>query len=273
MEGGDLSEWDTTVIDGGDLSAHADAARAGDYGMRAVINDTTAIYARDDDPVDLSRIRYGFYFNASSLTMDTSDYFNLAGGGSVAPGGADHRIALTYDGSNYKIRAECDDDGGAMNVETTWVTISTATWYWIEADFKISSGSNDGHVKLWVTSDPVTESPDVEETGLDNDTCDLDKLGLGAGNIAATTTGTLYFDYAVINDTGDAIGQPTTAQERASVATLATVWNAPSVIPDGTIALADRQHIAWSYAGIAAQSVSAATIPVIMHHRQQQGQS
>ena len=45
-----------------------------------------------------------------------------------------------------------------------------------------------------------------------------------------------------------------TAQKRASVATVASVWNGPSVIPDGTIAASDRLHIGFSYSGIAAQA-------------------
>jgi hypothetical protein len=41
-----------------------------------------------------------------------------------------------------------------------------------------------------------------------------------------------------------------TAQERAAIATIATVWNPPSVIADGTIGMTDRQHAGWGYPGI-----------------------
>lgn len=43
-----------------------------------------------------------------------------------------------------------------------------------------------------------------------------------------------------------------TAQKRKSVATVASYWNAPSVIADGSFNQADRQHIGWSYSGILA---------------------
>lgn len=41
-----------------------------------------------------------------------------------------------------------------------------------------------------------------------------------------------------------------TEQKRKSVATVGTVWNPPTVVVDGSIDGADRQHIGWGYAGI-----------------------
>lgn len=40
--------------------------------------------------------------------------------------------------------------------------------------------------------------------------------------------------------------------KRKSAATVAAVWNAPSVVPNSTIDNPDRQHIGWSYSGIVA---------------------
>lgn len=52
-----------------------------------------------------------------------------------------------------------------------------------------------------------------------------------------------------------------TAQKRASVATIATVWNGPSIIPSGAFPQAARQHVGWSYTGIlAAAAVAVARI-------------
>jgi hypothetical protein len=240
MEAGDLSEWDTTVVDGGDLSAHANAACVGSYGLQAVIDDTTAIYAQEDQ-LSLTRLRYGFYFQAASLTMSNGDTFTLAGSS-----GADHKIELAYDGSNYKLRAVTSDD--TSTTATDWVTISQATWYWIEADFLISSapGADDGFVKLWVTANPTSESPDAQQTGVDNDTIDYDNIPFGARSLDAGTSGTLYFDYVVMNDTGTAIG-------------------APSLAGFSGLDVATYIFLAAVAAGT--------TIPVIMHHRQQQRQS
>jgi hypothetical protein len=45
-----------------------------------------------------------------------------------------------------------------------------------------------------------------------------------------------------------------TERKRKSAATVSAVWNGPSVVPDGTIDGPDRQHIGWSYSGIAASA-------------------
>ena len=49
-----------------------------------------------------------------------------------------------------------------------------------------------------------------------------------------------------------------TEQRRKSAATVFSVFNGPSVVPSGTIAAADRLHIGWSYAGIAAATPAVA---------------
>jgi hypothetical protein len=43
-------------------------------------------------------------------------------------------------------------------------------------------------------------------------------------------------------------------QKRKSAATVGPPTNAPSVVPDSSISGADRQQIAWSYSGIAAEN-------------------
>lgn len=50
-------------------------------------------------------------------------------------------------------------------------------------------------------------------------------------------------------------------RKRKSAATVAAVFLAVSVVPSGTIEQADRQHIAWSYSGIAAAGPIVPTIP------------
>lgn len=45
--------------------------------------------------------------------------------------------------------------------------------------------------------------------------------------------------------------------KRKSIAAIASPWNGPSVVSDGTIDGPDRQTIAWSYAGIPAGTPAA----------------
>ena len=70
---GNLSEYDATVTDGGDLSAAVGAAMAGsDYGLQAVIDDTTKVYGRMDFSLSSSAFRYRFYFDPNGLSTFTA---------------------------------------------------------------------------------------------------------------------------------------------------------------------------------------------------------
>lgn len=44
-----------------------------------------------------------------------------------------------------------------------------------------------------------------------------------------------------------------TRRKRASVVNVARPWTPPAIVPDGSFTQADRQHIGWSYAGLAAE--------------------
>ena len=54
-----------------------------------------------------------------------------------------------------------------------------------------------------------------------------------------------------------------TRSKRASSVGILLVWFLAPPLPDGTISQGDRQHIAWSYSGIAATVVSAPTGEII----------
>ena len=47
------------------------------------------------------------------------------------------------------------------------------------------------------------------------------------------------------------------SSKRASSVQVLAPWILSPVLPDGTITLADRQHVAWSYSGIAATTPEA----------------
>jgi len=268
LETGDLSQFGTTVTDGGDLSAHADAAYAGSYGLKCVIDDTNSIYGRIDTIINASQVRAGFWFNPNSVTMNDLVAVSI----STGDGNTDFRVGLRRNGSNYELFVGVDNDSATWAYDyATLRAYGTSGWHWVEYHVSRSTGAgnNDGFAKLWI--DVIDGTPDAELSSVDDDTLDHDRPQFGAPVVQTSVSGTIYIDEISGNDTGDAIGPPMTAQERASIATIASVWNGPSVIPDSTIALADKQHIAWSYAGIAAQSVEGTIIPVIIHHLRQQG--
>lgn len=51
-----------------------------------------------------------------------------------------------------------------------------------------------------------------------------------------------------------------TRSKRASSVQIVATFNLAPPLPDGTIAQADRQHIAWTYSGISAGTVVASTL-------------
>lgn len=200
LEEGDLTDFDSTVTDGGDLSAHADAANEGSYGLKAVIDDTNAIYGKKEFD-NKSRLRAGFYFDPNGLAMDPGDTFRILVDGTSS----DYYLMLS-EASPYELTlsVRLDDDSWST---TAAVAVSDAS-HWIEIDCYISSGANDGFCKLWVDSD-VTGAPDAQNTGLNNDTKDFDDLRVGAVvGLDVSTFGTIYFDYICANDDGASIGPP-----------------------------------------------------------------
>ncbi len=199
FETGDLSEFDTTVTDSGDLSADAAAAKNGSYGMQAVLDDATAIYGQFTFD-NKSELRLGFWFDPNG--WDVEDTITIAGGGATI--GVDYRIRLKYASAQLSVLAGATNDSVSFDY-TSDVNISD-DWHWIEAHFKRSTGpgNDDGFVKLWI--DTVDASPDAELTGRDDDTQDFDYVNVGATSLTAPLSETIYFDDIRANDTGDAIG-------------------------------------------------------------------
>jgi hypothetical protein len=201
-ETGDLSQYNTTVTDSGDLSADAAAAKEGSYGLQAVLDDNATIYGKVSF-ANKSQLRIGFWFNPNGYS--TEDTMIIAGGGS-AIGDDDWRIHFEWDTVNLNVFASATNDASGWD-STNPVNISD-DWHWIEAHFSRSTGAgnDDGFVKLWV--DTVDASPDVDLTGRDDDTKDLDNVCIGAGSVASSISETLYFDYLCYNDDGTEIGPP-----------------------------------------------------------------
>jgi hypothetical protein len=223
FETGDLSEFDTTVTDSGDLSAHADAAKNGTYGMRAVLDDATTIYGQFTF-ANKSELRLGFWFNPNGF--DLVDTITIAGGG-ASIGSADYRIRLKYYATPQLVVFAGATNDAATYDYTSEVNISD-DWHWIEVHMQRSSGpgNDDGFVKLWV--DTVDETPDAELTGRDDDTQDFDFVNVGATSLTAPITETIYFDDIRANDTGTAIG-PTSGAVTAT-ANLYAVLNESQIV-------------------------------------------
>lgn len=76
-ETGNLDEYDTTVVDGGDLSVHSDAALAGtDYGLALLINDANSIWAEKNISLSTNELRWRVFLDPDSLMSGTDDKFD-----------------------------------------------------------------------------------------------------------------------------------------------------------------------------------------------------
>ncbi len=204
FESGDLSAWDNSVIDGGDLSAETEAALHGNYGLNCLIDDNTGIVVHDDG-LSETRYRFRFYIDPNNLTMAEDNYIEIC----VTADGAWEIpvfiMYLSYSGGAYKISV-LDATDGEWNKGSASYIITDAP-HCIELDWTASSGvgQNNGEFSLWI--DGV-----LKETvaGIDSDTeiVELIQLGVITGNsLGVGTHGTFFFDDFASNDDGSLIGQ------------------------------------------------------------------
>ena len=189
FESGNFSAWSSSVTDNGDLSVSAAAALVGNNGLLAVLNDNNSIYLSDDNPNAERRYRARFYFDPNSITMadgDTHTIFN----GYMDISTLVFRVEFRRFSSNYQLRAGLVNDGTVWT-NTAWLNISDAP-HSIEADWRAatSAGANDGFLKLWIDG-----TQPAGQSGVDNDTRQIDHVRLGAvEGIDTDTRGTYYFD-------------------------------------------------------------------------------
>ncbi|HWQ14413.1 MAG TPA: multicopper oxidase domain-containing protein [Roseiflexaceae bacterium] len=192
FESGSFSGWTAEVDTEGDLNVTVAAALVGASGMAALIDNTTAMYVRDDTPLNEPRYRARFFFDPNSITMANG---NL------------HRIMVARDTSNelvriefrrnagvYQVRASVRSDGGGY-ASTAWFTISDAP-HRIEFDWRAatSAGANNGYLSLWIDNSN-SAAPNATVGSVDNDTHRVQQARLGPlQGIDAATLGTEYYD-------------------------------------------------------------------------------
>jgi hypothetical protein len=199
-----LSEYDSTVTDGGDLSTTVAGLGSSPAKMKVVIDDTTAIYGiKDLGGGAGGKLRIRYHIDPNTLTFATAQSFYVLewktdGGGTL---GASY---LGHDGSNYYIRTFIMDDTSTP----TYLTNQTITdeehyieTYWQRAS---SDVAGDATVQLWIDGVSKDTSAGVDLYDI-WDTLDVVYFGATA-TIDADTSGTFYLDELVANDDGAEIG-------------------------------------------------------------------
>jgi len=190
FESGDLSGWSSTVTDGGDLSVSASAAYQSNYGLRALINDTSNLIAVDASPVSEPHYRTRFYFNPNLLTMSSGNAHFIFDGMDIAVNATVSRVELIRESGAYKLRAKILNDAYTY-LNTSKFTISNG-WHVIEIEWQASSapGANNGFLTLWIDGTLKQTLSNV-----DNDMHTIGEVRLGAtAGLDAGTSGSMYFD-------------------------------------------------------------------------------
>jgi hypothetical protein len=192
FESGNLTAWSSSATDGSDLAVAGFAALDGSsFGLRALVDDVTPIFVRDDTPASESRYQVRFHVDPNGFDPGEA---------------ANHlrtRIVLVQDAANARLvaivlrrregvfavmaRVRLDD---GTRADTGFFTISDSP-HEIAFDWKRSSseGADDGSFEL--TVDGASQSL---LTGLDNDVSGADYVRMGALSVKAGAAGELYFD-------------------------------------------------------------------------------
>jgi len=226
-EANNLSEYDSTVIDGGDLSASAAAALGGTgYGLSVVMDDTVSIYGVAALTA-ASIIRLRFYINPVSLSVNGFCHvLYLVQSGT--PYAVFANIQMTYtDGTTY-LKLQVRNDAGTVVFEDEEV-ISVASHY-VEVLLTAATGESADNAsgEWWIdgTSKGSYSAQDVYHKQID---VNFD-LRFGAYSPNASM-GTVYLDELVVNNDGGLIGplssespQPAYGYATPDVGETATSW-------------------------------------------------
>lgn len=205
FEAGDLAEFTSTVTDSGDLSAHADAALAGtNYGMKLVLDDTTAIYGIINCAAPVSGVlRTRFYIDPNSLTMANNDVFTLCG----FYNGTTQRARINFyrSGSTYLFFFALQDDAGTFGIASSIIVPDAPTLVEWLVKKATTADSNDGTITCWLDGVQMATKADID-CYTNFATIDAFRFGAVIG-VDATTSGTFYLDQLVITDTNTRIGR------------------------------------------------------------------
>lgn len=186
FESGDLTAWDASVTDGGDLSVSAAAAFSGSYGMEMVVDDRNLIYVQDLTPLLEDHYRARFYINTDSLDMKNWVWTAILMDTDWTMG-----VNLIDEGTTgYSICIfEYDDNWNGQ--ESQLYSLGTG-WHLVEIEWKAATapGANNGFMKLW-----IDEQLQGTLDNLNNDERRIEDVWLGlADNVPRNSSGTLYID-------------------------------------------------------------------------------
>ena len=201
---GDFSQYDAVVSGGANvLSVVSPGLVETSYTLSFEMNDTSYMYVDKDFVLTTDEFYLRFYGLPGDVIMASGDRFDIARVvHSSGPPWYETTVVLSYDGTNYEVRALFYDDGGAYYA-TAYHDISDELHYieiWVER--ASSDVASDGQGHLFVDGELLET-----ETGIDNfdNFPTVETLRLCAIGIDAGTSGEWFADECVLDDS-DPIG-------------------------------------------------------------------
>jgi hypothetical protein len=204
-EAGDLSEYDSTVTDGGNLSAHADAALAGtSYGLNCFIDDTTEIYGECNLGTSNTSgvLRARFYIDPNTIDLSANQKISVCRFFASTANAVVH-VRMEGRSGSFRYQIGAWDDTPTYSY-TQSDDLSDAEHY-VELQLLRASSdvAADGQLDAWVDGGALTSVTDLDNY---DRFADFDYVRLGAMEIHSSADGTFYLDQLIVNDDGSEIG-------------------------------------------------------------------
>lgn len=199
-----LSEYDSTVTDGGDLSTGTPGLAETTARMTALVDDTTDIYGQKNiGAIGTTQIRFRFYFHPNSISMGAWEIFDIL---NLRPG-AMYLCLVRYEraGPNMELVCVAGDDAGEHASDSVVITANEEHYIEVLVTRETSDGDADGSVQWWVDGvdqGEFTSNVDNYDTFVDSGMY----VRMGAMDLDSGTSGTFYLDELVANDDGSEIG-------------------------------------------------------------------
>jgi hypothetical protein len=193
FETGDTVRWSAASSDAGDLTVTTGAAmKSTAFGLRAFVDDPTALYVQDDTPADEPSYRARFYFDPRNFNPgEDQGHFRtrIFIAFEEAPTRRLMAVVLKRQAGQYSLmaRARRDDNSQAS---TAFFPIAAGP-HWVEVRWTRASapGAADGTFELWV--DGASKAAD---TSLQSRVSTVDFVRMGALSLKAGASGVLRFD-------------------------------------------------------------------------------
>lgn len=208
---GDLSEFDATSVDGGDLSVAAGVGKFGVYGLQGVIDDTNSMYARFTETFT-GEMWMGCYVKLSDpfTGINTKSFTVLRFYGT----GWACSIYVRYDTATGWRWLLVKPSSGS-HTTSTLQGFNIGQWYWVEYHIKRSSGAGatDGEYHVWIDGVLAYDNNAIDN----NPPASTDMTGgqINLTSIDAGFVGTVYYDNFGLSNEGRIC--PTRSREAAQV--------------------------------------------------------